>query len=313
MPPTGDAYNVDWCIASASNAHCANHRDWFVTYTPFKSLARGNVAGTLDIEGIGNVELGVKNPNRNAKPSYSVIQLEDVLYCPSAICNQVSIGCLMRSGYAFKLAQGGEISRNGVPIGIIDSPHLSKLRLSGQAPNQTSLDPEGNYLLSYTWPNEERARWERVKAGETQPAQSQPQVTPPYTDDEKRWLKDNWDGEFKFLTAHGLKIHDEEDRADGRRIVRAMMQDSDEDVDDESDNEDEFTISYTNGRGAKPLIPHPDGHMADYHFSEEQLIWIEENYGNSASFLYSHGLKFYKDEDCEEGKEILQAIMREHA
>jgi hypothetical protein len=104
-----------------------------------------------------------------------------------------------------------------------------------------------------------------------------------------------------------------EDRAEGRRIVREMMHDTDEDEDEDEDDEDEFTIRHTNGRGARPLIPHPDGHLADYHFSEEGLIWIEENYGNSGSFLYSYGLKFYKDEDCEEGKQILRAMMREDA
>jgi hypothetical protein len=223
MPPTGDAYNVDWSVASASNAHCANHRDWFVSYTPFKSQA-----GTLDIEGIGDVELRVKKPNRNAKPSYSIIRLKDVLYCPSAICNQISIRCLMNSGYGVTFGQQGEISRDGVPIGIIDFPFLWKLRLSGQTPNQTSLNVNQQYSLSYTWPAEERARWERVKAGKIEPKRSESQAPPPYTDEEKRWLKDNWDGEFRFLTAHGLKIHDEEDRAEGRGIVRALMHDSDE-------------------------------------------------------------------------------------
>jgi hypothetical protein len=116
------------------------------------------------------------------------------------------------------------------------------------------------------------------------------------------------------LRAHLLKIHDEEDRAEGRRIVRAMMHDSDGDGGDDDDDDDEsFTISYTNGRGAKPIIPHDEGHMADYHFSEKQLIWIEENFGNSASFLAIYGLKFYDDDDCEEGKRIAQAMMGDDA
>ncbi|KAK4205138.1 hypothetical protein QBC40DRAFT_249529 [Triangularia verruculosa] len=46
---------------------------------------------------------------------------------------------------------------------------------------------------------------------------------PPYTTEEKRWLRVHFDGEFKFLQMYGLSIYDEEDREEGRRIVRAMM------------------------------------------------------------------------------------------
>lgn len=322
MAPSGDSYNVDWILSTASNAHCANHRDWFFRYKPFKSHAHGLVGGSLDVEGVGDVELRVKKPNRNARPSYSIIWLKDVLYCPSALCNQVSIPSLI--GYeVFLRTEGSEISRDNVPIGIIDKPLLWKLRLSNQAPNHTSLDKDGLYSLSFTWPHEERARWERVKAADIQSERSS-QVLP-YTDEEKEWLKENWGGEFRFLRAHLLKIHDEEDRAEGRRIVRAMMHASDDDSDDadadtdgndeseEDDDDGSFTISYTNGRGAKPIIPHADGHMVDYLFSEKELIWIETHFGNSASFLITYGLKFYDDDDCEEGKQIVQAMMREDA
>ena len=183
--------------------------------------------------GIGDVELRVKKPNRNARPSYSIIWLKDVLHCPSALCNQVSIPSLIDS-YNFSLrAEGGEISRNNVPIGVIDKPLLWKLRLSGQPPNQTSLDKDGLYALSFLWSDEERARWEQVKAADLESTRSSP--VPPYTDEEKEWLKENWGGEFRFLRAHLLKIHDEEDRAEGRRIVRAMMHDSGPDGDDDDD------------------------------------------------------------------------------
>ena len=125
--------------------------------------------------------------------------------------------------------------------------------------------------------------------------------------------KDQWGGEFRFLRAHLLSIHDEEDRAEGQRIVRAMMDaDHDDDCDDDGDGDDEsFNISYTGGRGAKSIIPHAEGHMADYHFSEPELVCIEEIFGNSASFLVSYGLKFYDDDDCKEGKRIAQAMMLE--
>jgi hypothetical protein len=228
-----------------------------------------------------------------------------VLYCPSALCNQVSVPSLIGSYDVSLRTEGGELSRDNVPIGVIDHPLFWKLRLSGQPPNQTSLDKNGLYALSFIWPDEERARWERAKAAGLGSERSL-QVLP-YTVEEKEWLKENWGGEFRFLLAHLLKIHDEKDRAEGRRIVRAMMHDSDD------DDDGSFTISYTNGRGAQPIIPHAEGHMADYHFSEKELIWIEENFGNSASFLAIYGLKFYDDDDCEEGKRIAQAMMSDDA
>jgi len=90
-----------------------------------------------------------------------------------------------------------------------------------------------------------------------------------------------------------------------------MMDADDDDYDGDDDDDESFVISYTDGRGAKPIIPHADGHMADYHFSENELIWIEENFGNSASFLATYGLRFYDDDDCKEGKRIAEAMMLE--
>ncbi|KAK4227140.1 hypothetical protein QBC38DRAFT_199658 [Podospora fimiseda] len=50
----------------------------------------------------------------------------------------------------------------------------------------------------------------------------------PYTPEEKHWLEVNWGGEFKFLMVHGLKIHNEEDREEGRQIVRTILADDKE-------------------------------------------------------------------------------------
>jgi len=98
--------------STASNAHYSNHRDWFTIYTPFQSYIGGIMGGRIKIEGIGDVELRVRNPHRNAGPSYSIITLKDVLYCPTAVCNQVSLGCLTQDGYGFFIGpSGGKITR----------------------------------------------------------------------------------------------------------------------------------------------------------------------------------------------------------
>jgi hypothetical protein len=47
--------------------------------------------------------------------------------------------------------------------------------------------------------------------------------SPPYTAAEKDWLNVNWGGEFKFLRAYQLSIHEEDDREEWRRIARAFI------------------------------------------------------------------------------------------
>ena len=105
MAPTGDEYDVDWII-STSNVHVAKHRDWFVNYRPFKSRTQGLLGGSLVVEGVGDVELHVRKPNRNARPSYSIVRLEDVLYCPGAICNQVAVQHIA-DGYGMRCTSDG--------------------------------------------------------------------------------------------------------------------------------------------------------------------------------------------------------------
>lgn len=128
--------------------------------------------------------------------------------------------------------------------------------------------------------------------------EAQGSCAPPYTEKEKDWLKRNWDGEYKFLLAHGLKIHDEDDREEGRRIVRAMME-QDGDKQSEADDYDE---SHDAGKSFQ-------GHFADYNFTLEELEFIEDGWGNSESFMLCYGLKFYNDENCEEAKAIVRALM----
>jgi hypothetical protein len=58
---------------------------------------------------------------------------------------------------------------------------------------------------------------------------SPPSTIPPYTAEEKRWLKKHWRDEFHFLLAYNLSIYDEEDREQGRLIARAMIEADDDD------------------------------------------------------------------------------------
>jgi hypothetical protein len=148
----------------------------------------------MAVEGIGDVELRVRKPQRDARPSYSVIRLKDVLYCPRATCNIISHRCSdLVDGYKF--SYGESFTKDGIPVGLVDNPKLMKLRLSGQAPNVTSLDKNDDYMLSIIWPGEERRRWQREKTI----SEARAVNTSSYTEEEKAWLKQHWGGEFRFL------------------------------------------------------------------------------------------------------------------
>lgn len=46
-----------------------------------------------------------------------------------------------------------------------------------------------------------------------------------YTLEEKQWVKNPFQEEFRFLRVYGFNIFKEEDQEDGRAIVRSMMAD----------------------------------------------------------------------------------------
>jgi hypothetical protein len=122
----------------------------------------------------------------------------------------------------------------------------------------------------------------------------------PYTADEKQWLKSHYCGEFYFLQLYKLSIDKEDDRKEGRAIVRGLMAgDAEDESDDQSDEEAEES-----DEEAEESEANLEGHLTDYLFDEKTLSWIEAHYGNSMNFLYSHGLKFYDDDDCANAKAI---------
>ena len=55
----------------------------------------------------------------------------------------------------------------------------------------------------------------------------------------------------------------------------------------------------------------PMSHVADYKFSHEQLEWIKGHFRHSGNFLLSYGLKPFDDDDCSEGRTILEMMMKE--
>jgi hypothetical protein len=58
----------------------------------------------------------------------------------------------------------------------------------------------------------------------------------PYSSEEKRYVKDNWGSEYHVLRNHGLSIYKDEDREEGRSIVRALKE---MDLEDEKEQRSE--------------------------------------------------------------------------
>ncbi|KAK3486552.1 uncharacterized protein B0T23DRAFT_407496 [Neurospora hispaniola] len=70
-----------------SNVSVAKDREWFTTYTPFKSTVC--ISGqNLAVRGIGTVNLNVKrHPARTGRRNQSILPLRTVLHVPDATCN----------------------------------------------------------------------------------------------------------------------------------------------------------------------------------------------------------------------------------
>ena len=323
MAPEGDAYHVDWIISNNSDVHVAQHLQWFTSLTIFSTgfctgFQSDNENAQVKVIGIGDVALPVKTRRgKSGGASQGILMLHDVLYAPNSMCN--ILGGPIADEFNVILDFGNKNNsmlrdRNtDTCIAIIDHPKLLRLRLKGQSPHQSSLSKDSVYFIRANWPSSERKRWKAHKEKLAQPCVSSPELPTlrindeGYTSDERQWLKKHWGGEFQFLRIYGLSIYDEEQRAAGRKLMRSFMQDeTDSDGADEADESDEpeFESDFM-----RDLEQDPTSHFADHHFSEKELGWIEKHYNYSSNFLRSYGLKFHEDEDCQEGKAILRALM----
>ncbi|TKW51478.1 hypothetical protein CTA1_6179 [Colletotrichum tanaceti] len=102
---------------------------------------------------------------------------------------------------------------------------LFEVRLSGPPDGPqvgpTPFDPLVAYWINVRWADSEKAKWEAFRAASARDAE--PGDVTPLLDEEKQWLKEHWGSEFKFLQGHGLTIHKNEDRAEGRAILRGYL------------------------------------------------------------------------------------------
>ena len=76
-----------------------------------------------------------------------------------------------------------------------------------------------------------------------------------------------------------------------------------------NEDEDEDDSEFDTDRFLQEIEDDPVSHLADYNFSHAELEWIKKLYQYSSKFMLSYGLKPFEQEDCDEAKSIIRAMM----
>lgn len=190
------------------------------------------------VVGIGTVELPVKrSPRATGMRSHGILRLRNVLHVPTSICNVIGSPILdeydVSTGPSLRNTNGTIVDKQGRIVAYFDPrAKFFEVRLSGPPVGPrvgpTPFDPSAMYWINVRWADSEREKWEASRAAKA----LQPTEAAPLSTEEKRWLKKHWGGEFKFLARHGLSIYKEEDREEGRIILRAILAGDDGDDSD---------------------------------------------------------------------------------
>ncbi|RFU80071.1 hypothetical protein TARUN_2189 [Trichoderma arundinaceum] len=319
---SSEGLSADWVFSNNSNVHVCNDKKWFAELTLFSSTASAILGSEqIPVEGVGSVDLPVKrSPNLSGPKAHHVLHLTNVLYIPSSVCNlvcwpifksvaEVDFSATSKSSGSLKDADGRPVAYfapfqerqlpcikiSGPPVGPRLAPSIFKpimRTLSGMA-----IDHDDSH--------DEEEEEEEEEYGEYPPSRlSHHMSSHHFNIRELDWIEEHWGSIEAFMICHGLKFYKDEDCEEARAILRAVMVDDDDDDDDndnadDNDGDDDFENW------------NPDNHLADHHFSAKELGWIKKNYQDSATFMFTFGLKFYDDEDCAEAKNLVLSFLSE--
>ncbi|KAK4620869.1 hypothetical protein CLAFUW4_11570 [Fulvia fulva] len=236
MPPTGDAYEIDWVLSNTSNIHIANHRDWFTNYAPIETFFEHAYASSSNIKalGIGTVQLEVRT--HRSKDEYRTLTLQNVLYCPTANCNVIGepiFDTFPQWSMHDLRTDDGEIGMIfDIIRGLSGEAVRQKVWLKGHRQGISNHDPNTVDAISAIWSDEEISRCQKElevrsqaqKAARQSRAAAEQEEEQRYTEVERQWLKEHYRSEFFFLRDHGLSVYEEGERDEGRDILRALME-----------------------------------------------------------------------------------------
>ena len=172
----------------------------------------------IRVLGIGTVELLTEPPPGSVRRDLPpLLRVTTVLHAPSAACNV--IGFPLVEDYElvtdFREKEKGFIAdHGGRKLAYFDpSRPLMQVKLRDPPPGHYVLKHGGEYLINVKWSDSERERWHA----------HQNNIEKPLSVGEKTWLKRYYGNEFIFLQQYGLNIYKEEDREEGRTLLRSFM------------------------------------------------------------------------------------------
>lgn len=256
--------------------------------------------------GIGTVEIPTKrSPNLSGVSSHGSLNLNEVLHVPDFLCNVIGGQLNSSDGYAvvisFSSKSKGTIKDSqGKNMAYFDiNWPLFAVKVRGQPTGPKlgshALKREGLYMLGCRWDSIQQRKWQEFKF-ENAPINTITESAdggdgdPPYTDDEKVYLKKNWGSEYQFLLKHGFSIYKEEDRAEGRSILRAFR--------------DKDGSKEKSGYHGLKL----EDYRADMNLSFRQFECIEQCYRNRENFMSSGEVESYDSDELKEAMAIADAI-----
>jgi hypothetical protein len=148
------------------------------------------------------------------------IILYDVLHVPTYVCNAIGHSALdgkKTISLSKDPDKGGIFATTGERLARIESNHvlyaIDVLPPRGQTFGESASKPDGNYMVTCFWDEAQLRTWKKFKRGGHKALDFDGSRL--YTLAERKFLKDQYDGEYKFLRMPTLSIHKDEDREGG--------------------------------------------------------------------------------------------------
>ncbi|KAH7070482.1 hypothetical protein BKA63DRAFT_420624 [Paraphoma chrysanthemicola] len=223
----------DWILLNYSNVHVAKHKAWFKTYTPWTSTLSSiyDDRHGLKVFGIGTVDL---TTNLSAKAgTTATVTLTNVLHVPDFPCNAIGQPIVDEHTVGFSKLPGkaGIFNASGDKVAQFKPGHVlfvvDVVAPNGHRLSEISLASDKPLMLSYYWEEFETSKWEAAKTSVSNqaPVLSRPTFDGSrlYKPAERTFLNEHYESEYKFLRQHGLSIHKDEDREEGRAIISALI------------------------------------------------------------------------------------------
>ncbi|KAF5859752.1 hypothetical protein ETB97_002474 [Aspergillus alliaceus] len=174
------------------------------------------------VVGIGTVDFPTKiSPTQTGPSSHGVLHLKKVLHAPSIICNIIGQPLLDDCNVLTSFSESS-LGSSGSITNLSDGrsvAYFNPLNRVGPKVGPPPFNSSEEYMIHAFWPESERQRFAALQASRQIPATA----SGPLTSAEKAWLKRHHRTEFNFLRVHGLSIFKDEDREEGRAILRAVM------------------------------------------------------------------------------------------